>query len=568
MRRLVMLAAAATVALVPALVPGTTAGGAVRVSSGSHVVRSHSHGWAHAVRFRQQVVSSPVAGGGYPGAKPAPGGCVRRHYDSNFSEGALALRPRSDQLVGGAKAYFSRWSTYKANHTVSFSLSRRGAHGYGRLRAGTHLVGGFDCVTTGTQKMPPSWTNATDPNLVWDTHGRVHQLVLAYNAYWGSVKQPNGNVYSVYSDDAGRTWRPGNGGRPVEAGPELSVESTTYLDKPWITANQHPSDPRVGHLYGAWVLFKGDGAEIHTAVSRDHGRSWTKPKTVPTPQKLGPSNPWPMVAVGADGVVHLSYVSYGKPSADGSSAPATLWSARSRDDGRTWSGFSRVAKTTAVGSSTLPGTKLHRSIVQYLAVSPDRPGRLYVAWNRLRHKQVDVMVSASRNNGRTWSRPRRVNNDHGSRHQFSATVAAGPRGAVAVAFYDLRARCPRHDPAILPADRGRVGTCIGLTLQPFHDGAHGLNATRRNLLVSRHLWDPYQPGGTRGGVRQQACEDASAQCDNIFLGDYFSMQISGRRVYLLSASTHPSSSVRGDNGRRLHYQQQVLTTVDRRDLGL
>jgi hypothetical protein len=561
MRRLAMLAAAAAVALISTLVPGE--GGAVQRGGAT------AHGSSRAVPFHEQVVSSPVSGGGYPGAKPAPGGCVRGRYNSNFSEGALALRPGTEELVGASKAYFGSWSTFKANHTVSFSLGRDRSRSHpDRRHARTHFIGGFDCATTGTQAMPPSWTNVTDPNLVWDTRGRIHQLVLAFNAFWGSVKQPNGDVYSVHSDDGGRTWQRGNGGRPVEAGPELSVDSATFLDKPWITANQNPSDPRVGHLYGAWVLCTDEGAEIHTAVSRDHGRSWGRVAVVPTPQQLGPSNPWPMLAVGADGVVHLSYVTYGTPSADGNSVPATLWSARSADDGRTWRGFTRVAATTAVGTSTLPGTTLHRSIVQYLATSPDRPGHLYVAWNRLRRGQVDVMVTASHDNGRTWSRPRRVNDDRGAANQFSATVAAGPRGAVAVAFYDMRARCPRHDPAILAEHRGEAGTCIALTLQPFRDRADGLHTARGNVRVSRHLWDPYQPGGTRGGRPQRACEEATAQCDNIFLGDYFSMQVSGRRVYLLSTSTHSASRVRGDHGHRLHYQQQVLTTVDRRDLGL
>jgi hypothetical protein len=585
MRRFsVVLATATTVALVPALVSVSAAGAGRGAAgfSGSHSRVAAARGWEQRVPFHAQVVSSPVSGGGYPGAKPAPGGCVRGAYDSNFSEGALALRPRSERLVGGSKAFFGRWSTYKASHTVSFSFSRASRHGQAgvprqaaprhhhadRVRATTHFVGGFDCISTGSQKMPPSWTNATDPNLVWDARGRVHQLVLAYNAFWGTVKQPNGNVYSVYSDDAGRTWRPGNGGRPVEAGPDLSVDSATYLDKPWITANPRRSGPRAGHVYGAWVLFTDSGAEIHTAVSRDRGRSWSRARTVATPQALGPDNPWPMIAVGRDGVVHLSYVSYGKPPAHGTSIPAALWTARSTDDGRTWSGFRRVAATTAIGGSTLPGTTVHRSIVQYLAVSPDRPRHLYVVWNRLRHRQVDVMLSASRDGGRNWSRPRRVNDDAGSAHQFSATVAAGPRSAVAVGFYDMRARCPRHDPAILRADRGRRDTCIGLSLQAYHDSYGHLVRTTRNVLVSRHLWDPYQPGQTRGGLPQRACEDASATCDDIFLGDYFSMQVSRSRVYLLSASTHPRSRVRGDNGRRLHYQQQVLTTVRRSALGL
>jgi hypothetical protein len=586
------LATAATVALLPTLAPVSAAGGSRGGASGGGLLHLHAAtgsllnvsaassespdvraakgGWAQRVPFHQLVVSAPTSGGGYPGAEPSPGGCVKGAYDSNFSEGALALRPGTERLVGGSKAFFGRWSTFKASHTVSFAFSRahRGPERSPRLHASTHFVGGFDCISTGTQAMPPSWTNVTDPNVVWDARGRVYQLILAYNAYWGSVEQPNGNLYSVYSDNGGRTWLPGNGGRPVEAGPDLSVDSATYLDKPWITANPARSGPRASHVYGAWVLFTDSGAEIHTAVSRDRGRSWSRTTTVPTPQALGPSNPWPMIAVGPHGMVYLSYVSYGTATPGASSVPATLWSARSADDGRTWGEFHRVTTTTVIGDSTLPGTTVHRTVVQYLAVSPDRPGHLYVVWNRLRHRQVDVMLSTSRDSGRTWTRPRRVNDDAGSAHQFSATVAAGTGGAVAVGFYDMRASCPRHDPAILPADRGRPGTCIGLSLQAYHDSHGRLVRTTRNALVSRHLWDPYQPGQTRGGLPQQACEDAAASCDDIFVGDYFSMQVSRSRVYLLSTSTHPVSRVRGDDGRRLHYQQQVLTTVPRRQLGV
>jgi len=275
-----------------------------------------------------------------------------------------------------------------------------------------------------------------------------------------------------------------------------------------------------------------------------------------------------MLAVGPRGGVYLSYVSYGSAPPDATGVPATLWSARSLDDGRTWTRTRKVATTRVVATSTLPRTTLHRSIVQYLAVSPDRPGHLYVAWNRLRRGNVDVLLSASRNAGRTWSHPRLVNDDRGGQHQFSATVGAGPHGAVAVAFYDMRQPCPRHDSAILPAHRGQAGTCIGLTVQPFRDGARGLRPTRSNLSISRHLWDPYQPAATRRGVSQLPCEEAMPSCDNIFLGDYFSLQISASRVYVLSASTHPRSGVRDDEGRPLHYQQQVLTTVRRGALGL
>jgi hypothetical protein len=547
--RLTVLAVGLGTALLAAL--GTTA--PAEAGTGQH------GGGRGGPQVHERVVSSPVTAGGYPGAKPAPGGCIAGPYDANFSESALALRPGSEQLVGGAKAYFERWSTYKAQHTVSFALSKH--------RASTHIVNGFDCVTAGTQAMPPSWTNVTDPNLVWDTKGRVHQLVLAYNAYWGTVKQPNGDVYAVHSDDAGRTWSRGNGGAAVEAGPELSTDATTYLDKPWIAANQNRHSRWRDHVYGAWVLFTDTGAEIHTAVSRDRGATWTRPLTVRTPQSLGPKNPWPMIAVGPDGVVYLSYVSYGATSADGKTVPASLWLARSTDDGRSWSGFDKVADTTAIADCCVPGTTLHRSIVQYLAVSPDRPGRVYAAWNEVSAGQVDVRLAASRDGGRNWSRPVLVNHDRVSANQFSATVAAGPRGAVVVGFYDFRYRCP-SDSSILPEHRGKTGVCIGLTLQPYREVRGSLRATRPNVLASRHLWDPYQPAQTRGGIPQVPCEDPSATCDDIFLGDYFSMQVSASRVSVLSASTYPASRVRGDDGTPIHYQQQVLTTVSRRALGL
>jgi hypothetical protein len=555
MRPLVLRLVTVTAVLAASAATGVP-GGVLAAASGDPDLQVS----AHRVRFREQVVSSPVRGGGYPGAAPAPGRCVAGRYDSNFSEGSLALRPGTERLVGASKAFFGRWSTFKSSHTVTFSF------GAGQPR--THFLGGFDCATRGTQAMPPSWTNVTDPTLAWDGRGRVHQLVLPFNAFWGSVERPNGNVHSMYSDDGGRTWRRGNGGRALEVGPDPDVNSSTFLDKPWIAANPSRHGPRAGHLYGAWVLFTDTGAEIHTAVSRDRGATWTTPQTLATRVPLGPKNPWPMLAVGPRGVVYLSYVSYGAVSADGRSVPATLWSARSRDDGRTWTGTRKVATTRVVATSTLPRTTLHRTIVQYLAASPDRPGHLYLVWNRLRRGDVDVMLTSSRDGGRTWSPARMVNDDQGRQHQFSATVDAGTRGAVAVAYYDLGRRCPRNDPAILPRHRGDGGTCIGLTLRPYRDRGRGLVPSRASLLVSRHLWDPYQPAGTRRGIRQLPCEDAMPSCDDIFLGDYFSMQVSRSRVYLLSASTHPRSSVRDDEGRPLHYQQQLLTTVRRSVLGL
>ena len=119
-----------------------------------------------------------------------------------------------------------------------------------------------------------------------------------------------------------------------------------------------------------------------------------------------------------------------------------------------------MADTTAIASCCVPGTTLHRSIVQYLAVSPDGAGHVHVAWNEVSRGQVDVRLASSSDGGRRWSRPVTVNDDHSGAQQFSATVAAGPRGAVAVGFYDMRGRC-RTPRRCCPSTGGRPASASG-----------------------------------------------------------------------------------------------------------
>ena len=521
---------------------------------GAVAAEARPAGWAPAGGVREQVVSSPVVAGGYPGEAPAPGGCVAGPYDANKSESALALRPGTEQLVGGAKAYFERWSTFKAQHTVSFAFGPGG-------QASTHIVNGFDCVTAGTQAMPPSWTNVTDPNLAWDLEGRVHQIALPFNAYWGSVEQPNGDVVGIYSDDGGRTWQRGNGGAPIQPGPNPSTQSSNYLDKPWVAVNQVAGHRWANHVYAVWVEFLEDGgSRIWSAVSRDRGLSWSAPTVVPTGLALDEANPWPFIAVGADGVLHLTFVDY-----DGETA--TIWTMRSADDGRSWQPRVRVGGTRVIRSCCLPGTHVHDGVVEFLAASPERPGHLYVVWERYDGRQLDVQLVRSSDGGSTWSAPMTVNDDGGVTDQFQPEVASGPGGAVAVAFYDKRGRCP-HAESVRPEARGAANTCIGVSLQAFRDSGDDLARVGGNARLSRALWDPEMPQQLRGGYPQVACEDAGADCDDIFIGDYFQLAISRRNVSVLSTSTHYPSGVTADDGRPIYYQQQILHTANRAALGL
>jgi len=158
------------------------------------------------------VVSSPTSGGGYPQMPPVASGCVGptvNNFNANHSESHLAVQPGTEQIVGSSKFFFDKYSTGYNFYLGSYNINGS-AHT-------NNIVQGYDCSTTETtpgvlnQKMPPSWTNTTDPNVAFDTQGRVYQTVLPFNAFWTNL-HPNGEITVSYSDDFGTHWVTGNGG--------------------------------------------------------------------------------------------------------------------------------------------------------------------------------------------------------------------------------------------------------------------------------------------------------------------------------------------------------------------
>ena len=98
--------------------------------------------------------------------------------------------------------------------------------------------------------------------------------------------------------------------------------------------------------------------------------------------------------------------------------------------------------------------------------------------------------------GLDWGPEQTVNDapNSGATDQFQPSMAAGPHGAVAVAFYDRRAVCP-SDASILPAHHGAADTCIDISLQAYkdHGAATGAVHVGGNVRVSQFSWDPDQP---------------------------------------------------------------------------
>jgi hypothetical protein len=524
-------------------------------------------GWSSSVPFTNAVASSPFKGGGYPvppgSTAPLPGTCRLGDYNANLSESWLAVQPGTENLVGTSKVFFEKFSTFYMFHLGSHTI-RNGKP------AGSNIVPGYECVSTGSTEEPPSWTNDTDPNVDFDSKGRAYQITLPFNMWWGNFFHPDGAFGVVYSDDLGKTWVKGNGGEFLH---HLSNQSSKVLgdveDKQWIAVNHFPATKTQDHVFGAWAIFNGSSVWIEYVVSRDRGQTFTKPRrlTVPTNQS-GPSNTYVYPAYDVAGNLYVAFASF--PAC--CSSPASIWVARSTDGGDTWAPFVKVAGPLALVNS-LPNTTFRDGILEHFAASPTYPGHLYLVYEAWDGTQMDVAFTQSTDGGNTWSAPIEVNDNVDAAgvatDQFQPQVAAGPGGAVAVNFYDRRLACP-NDPSVLAADVGRTNFCIDVSVQAFKDTGAGAVPVGGNVRVSQFTWDPEQPRQKIDGIDQYACAGHRDPCPvgTGFIGDYFGLAISARNVYSLFVSTHYPSGVTSDAGGPVYYQQQVLSTVARSALGL
>jgi hypothetical protein len=522
------------------------------------------------VPFTNVVASSPTSGGGYPvppGSRvPVAGTCRVGPFDANHSESWLAVKPGTENLVGSSKFFFDKYSTFYMFYLGAYQI-------LAGTPSGNNQVQGYDCISTGTQAMPPSWTDTTDPNVDFDTQGRVYQTVLPFNSFFDATKlHPDGEIDMSYSDDLGRNWVKGNGGVPLEPPNNASAKQLGHVeDKQWVAVNHIPGNRFQDHVYAAWAVFNGNGGgiKVRMAVSRDRGQTFGKAVTITPPSEVSAGATYVYPEIDAAGNVYVSVVSFPP---NGTSS--TIYVARSTDDARTFGPFVPVTTVSSIPTAGLPNTRFRDGITESFAASPTFPGHLYLTyedWDPLLG-QMDVKFTQSTDGGSTWTTPVVVNDNVDApgvpTDQFQPSVAAGPNGAVAVAFYDRRQACP-NDPSVLPVDVGRTNFCIDTSLQAYKDSGSGAVPVGGNVRISQFTWDPEQPAQHLGGLSQYPCAGARDPCPtgSGFIGDYFGLAVSAQNIYALMVSTHYPSDVTADEGGPIYYQQQVLATVPRSGFG-
>jgi hypothetical protein len=188
-------------------------------------------------------------------------------------------------------------------------------------------------------------------------------------------------------------------------------------------------------------------------VSSDGGEGWRR-TAVPIPSGEERKCYAPDVAFGADGTLHLVYVTL----RGAGNVPNAVWVSSSRDGGRTLDRPVRVSGP--------------RAFQVRIAADPARPGRLYAAWLQAREvgplRFTDagnpIVVARSDDGGRTWGRPTRVNAPSRAR-VLAPTPLVGREGELFVLFVDLRGDrldyLGGHDGLGGPPYRGRFSLVLG-----------------------------------------------------------------------------------------------------------
>jgi len=225
-------------------------------------------------------------------------------------------------------------------------------------------------------------------------------------------------------------------------------------------------------LYAVWYDVRRGNADVYFAKSMDGGRTFGPNKRVNDDTTTAVQYK-PSIGVDAQGTIYVAW-------RDGRNGNADIFFARSTDGGKTFSKNIQMNDdrgvayqgnpTLAVNSKGLvavgwsdarngkddiyisvskdqgrtfsvnrrvnddPDTMAH----SHPSLAIDEAGTIYAVWEDFRNDNSDIYMSKSLDGGATFGANRMVNDDTGTAPQISPSLAIGPLGQILVAWADFR----------------------------------------------------------------------------------------------------------------------------------
>jgi hypothetical protein len=367
------------------------------------------------------------------------------------------------------------------------------------------LVPGYPADTSAAGTASPlhgTCGAAGDPSQSFDNTGRLFYAFICFNR----TKPINGGVYVArYLADGAAYDRTVLVKRGTPSG---LFSSGLFQDKVNLVTDQ-TSGPTSGNVYVAWSQYNGFAPNNAVLFSRstNHGLSFSNPVRV-TPVSVGSAS-FADLAVGPDGVVYLTFITY--PS--NSNPNAAIWLSRSTTGGQSFGPPTLVANINLFDSSQFAGngsvdcgdapfdcpTGLTFSrFTSNSAVAADADG-VHVVWAArvAPGGQAQVFVRNSPD-GVHFSDPSAILDPQATGHQWTPDIASSA-GTISVVFYDSRDD-PAYATDLPPGDTAagaNSGNVVRAVLAQSTDGGGTWSETTLSTQDSNFNWETH--GGRRVG---------------------------------------------------------------------
>jgi hypothetical protein len=360
------------------------------------------------------------------------------------------------------------------------------------------------CIMSGNEQMqmgpcePTIAISEKDPNIILagSILNHLHKSIDGGQTWTTSILTSPYGVFGdpvIHSDQAGNFYYahlsdPDNRGW---ASPKLLdrivIDKSTDNGKTFVssfTGLAHPkdqdkqwlgSDPKTGQLFCTWTEFdkynstkKEDKSRILYSGSTDAGATWSTP--VQLSQKEGDCLDTDQTTEGAvpcAGINGEIYVGWAFDEA--------IYFDRSLDRGKTW--LTEDVKVTGQPGGwdiEIPGIgRCNGMPVTESDISNGKyRGNIYINWSDRRNgkSDTDIWIAKSSDQGKTWSKPIRVNQDDSKKQQFFSWMTVDQSsGFVYIVYYDRSLHVGNETDVVLATSKDGGSTWVNkkISEKPF-----------------------------------------------------------------------------------------------------